>query len=367
LFSRRWILGSLSPAPLLLQRICAAPLRAVARPFSEVVQGIRIQDPYHWLEDDTSASRAFMAEEARYARGLLDRLPDRASFLERITKLTAGDMPGDKVQVANSRIFTFRRNAGSESMNLLVRDAPAARDRVLVDATKLGAAGANAGIDYLWNVSPDGRFVVFAYFENGSEELTIRVVNVDDGALLQDALSHVDMTDRSWAPDSSGFFYNRMAPGEGADKYNNNEVWFHRLRTPAAEDVLVLKAGMPGVEAPASDAPLVYAVPGSDYALGMFIRVGELIDSLYIAPLSHVLAGKAAWRPFATPDDGVLSATLWRDQVYAVVTRGAPRGRLVRTPAANANLATAPTVLPEAADFMIAVSTACTWKPATSD
>jgi len=363
LFNRRSILASLGAAPLLFGRARAAvaalrPPLAAARPYSEIEHGIRIDDPYRWLEEDSPASRAFIAEEAAYARAFLDRLPERAAFLRRITALTAGDMPGDKVQAAYGRIFTFRRNAGSESMNLLVRESPAAPDRVLVDATKLGPAGANAGIDYLWSVSPDGRFVVFAYFDNGSEELTIRVVNVESGALLPDALTHVDMTERSWAPDSSGFFYNRLAPGEGAEKYNNNGAWFHRLGTPAKDDALVLKGDMPGVDAPDSDAPLVFAVPESDYALGMFIRVGELIDSLYIAPLADAMAGRGRWQRFANPADGVLSATLWLDEVYAVVTKGAPRGRLVKAPAANANLATAQTVLPERADFMFSVSPA---------
>jgi prolyl oligopeptidase len=298
---------------------------------------------------------AALAEQSRYAHKFLEELPDGRAFSERIAALTSGDMAGDEIQSAGGRIFSFRRNGSSETMNLLVREGPESPDRVLVDADKLGPAGANAGLDYYWNASPDGRRVVFAFFENGSEELTLRVVDVDTGQLLADRIPHVDMSERSWAPDGSGFFYNRLSPGEGSEKYSNTGVWFHRLGTSPADDALALKAGMRGVDSPAEDGLIVQAVSGSQYVLGSFLHVGDIIDGLYIAPLADARAGRASWKRVAAKEDGVLSATLWRDQIYLVVTDGAEKGRLVRTPASNPNVRTAAPVVPELQDLMISV------------
>jgi prolyl oligopeptidase len=365
LISRRALMASTGAAFLLAGRraLAVRPIKAPlsrARPFSETVHGIRIDDPYRWMENDQDpAWKAALSEQSNYAKAFLDQLPDRRPFLERIATLTSGDMPGDEIQVANGRIFSFRRNGGSETMNLLVRDGPEGSDRMLVDAGKLGPAGANAGLDYYWNASPDGRHVVFAFFENGSEELTLRVVDVESGDLLPDVIDHVDMSERSWAPDGSGFFYNRLSPGEGSEKYNNTSIRFHRLGTFAADDILVLKAGMaPGIEALASDGPVVFAVPGSPYVLGLFLHVGDQIDSAYVAPLADALRGRLAWKRFAGKEDHVLSATLWRDQIYLVLTDRAERGRLVKTPASDPELSSAKEVVPELSDFMIGVSPA---------
>jgi prolyl oligopeptidase len=230
---------------------------------------------------------------------------------------------------------------------------------VLVDASKLGTGGATAGLDYYWNVSPDGRHLVFASFENGSEELTLRVVDVDSGELLPDTIPHVDMTERSWAPDGSGFFYNRLSPGQGSEKYENTGVWFHRLGTAPSGDVLAFKAGFSqGVEARASDGPVVRAVAGSDYALGFFLHVGNQIDSLFIAPLADAIAGRARWKKFAGADNGILSVTLFGDQIYLVTTDGAERGRLIGTPAAAPDIGTAREIVPQLDEFMIQAAAA---------
>jgi prolyl oligopeptidase len=363
--TRRALLGSAAAASLFRPRFALAapalkPPPSRARPFSETVHGVRIEDPYRWMEngDDPEWPKA-LAEQSAYSRTFLDDLSDRRAFLERIAALSSGDLPGDSVQAAAGRIFTFRRNGGSETMNLLVRDGPEGADRLLVDASKLDSGGATAGLDYYWNVSPDGRHVVFASFENGSEELTLRVVDVDSGKLLPDTIPHVDMTERSWAPDGSGFFYNRLSPGEGSDKYNNTGVWFHRLGTAPSEDVLAFKAGiLPGVEARASDGPIVRAVAGSSYALGFFLHVGNQIDSLYVAPLADAIAGRARWKRFSGAENGILSVTQFKDQIYLVTTKGAERGRLVRTPAAAPDIARAKEVVPELDDFMVEAAAA---------
>ena len=364
LISRRALIASIGASTILAGRPLFAAKRpnpppSWARPFVEHVHGIRIDDPYRWMEDSSDPKWApFLAEQEKYASWFLGSLPDRRSFATRIAALTAGDMPGDKVQVAGGRIFTFRRNDGSETMNLLVRDGPDGADRVLVDAGKLGQGGSHGGLDYYWNVSPDGRHVVFAYFQNGSEELTLRLVDVETGNFLPDTIDHVDMTLRSWAPDSSGFFYNRLSPGEGAEKYENTAVWFHRLGTPFSADVLALKAGVGGVDAPVSDSPQLQAVAGSRYALAMFLQVGDVIDYAYVAPLADALAGRAQWKKLATKQDKLLAATQWGDQLYAVLTDRGGKGRVVKTPAANPDLKTAKEVVPELDDFIISVGAA---------
>lgn len=364
LISRRALIASVCATSICAGRsvLAALPLkspRSRARPFSEIIHGMRIDDPYRWMEKASDpAWPAALAEQSRYSHDFLGHLPRRRLFVERIAALSSGDTPSEQVQAGGGRIFTFRRSRGSATMNLFVRDDLAGDDRLLVDAATLGPPTSAIGIDYFWLASPNGKHVLFATLENGSEELTMRVVDVDSGTLLPDRIDRVDMVDRSWAPDGTGFFYNRLSPGTGAKKYERTSIWFHRLGTAPTADLLVLQAGQPGVEAKDSEAPVVHAAAGSNYVLGSFLGVGNTIEWLYVARLEDAIAGRPSWKRFGGKAEGILSATLWRDQVYAVVTDRTERGRLVTIPAADPVMASAREVVPEIEDFMTYASAA---------
>jgi prolyl oligopeptidase len=67
----------------------------------------------------------------------------------------------------------------------------------------------------------------------------------------------------------------------------------------------------------------------------------------FIAPLADVLAGKAKWISFADFDDEVTDLELDGENLYLLVNKGSPRGRIVKTSAAAPNIATGAVVVPQ--------------------
>ncbi|MBA3896677.1 MAG: S9 family peptidase [Sphingomonadaceae bacterium] len=68
---------------------------------------------------------------------------------------------------------------------------------------------------------------------------------------------------------------------------------------------------------------------------------------LYVAPVSDAMAGNAKWTEVATFADETTAAELIGDDLYLLVNKGTPRGRLVRTSASAPNLSTATVVVPQ--------------------
>src|SRR5437879_3995278 len=69
----------------------AAPPRTPQKPVTDVYHGVKVLDPYRWLEDGKNpAVRKWSNEQNAFARSVLDHLPGRASIRERLQKLYEG-------------------------------------------------------------------------------------------------------------------------------------------------------------------------------------------------------------------------------------------------------------------------------------
>lgn len=205
--------------------------------------GTAIVDPYRWLEGDTRRHpevAAWVRAQDDLARSHLADLPGRERFRQRLAalfdhaRLTAPEKRGN--------LYFFTRNPGLENQALLVvREGAEGADRTLVDPNAWSDDGTIALAE--WAVSENGRYLAFAMQEDGSDWRTIRVLDVEHGSILPDALSWVRFTAIAWARDGSGFFYSRFPepPGENAfgAPLAGHSIHFHMLGTPQAEDRLV--------------------------------------------------------------------------------------------------------------------------------
>jgi prolyl oligopeptidase len=104
--------------------------------------------------------------------------------------------------------------------------------------------------------SGDGTHLAFSIQEGGTDWRTIRVLDIESGATLDDEIRWARFTNIAWVKDGSGFFYSRnpepkedaafVAPALG------HAVYFHRLGTPQSEDKLI--------RAPEAEYPLIHTV-----------------------------------------------------------------------------------------------------------
>ena len=205
--------------------------------------GVKIADPYRVFEDpDAAETRAFVAAQNAVARKFLDAVPARdeiAARLEALWNYERYSVPS----LFAGRLF-YSRNDGLENQAVFyVQPATGGPPRMLIDPNAMSREGTVA----LGFTSPsaDGRRVAYGLTAAGSDWTTIRVLDVDSGKDLPDELRWVKFSGAEWTRDGKGFFYSRFPePVAGSPKdapTYHQKLYFHRVGTSQAEDVLVFE------------------------------------------------------------------------------------------------------------------------------
>jgi prolyl oligopeptidase len=207
----------------------------------DTYHGHQVPDPYRWLEDpDSPETKAWVAAQNRVTFGYLERLPDRARFKERLTRLWNYERFGIPYQRGGRYFYT--RNDGLQSQSvLLVAESLTASPRELVDTNRLSSDGTVALSD--WSASEDGRYLAYGLASAGSDWLQWKVKDVATGQDRTDQLNWVKFSGVSWTPDGRGFYYSRYdEPKKGEELTGTNfyqKLCYHRLGDPQAKDDVV--------------------------------------------------------------------------------------------------------------------------------
>jgi prolyl oligopeptidase len=363
-------LGSLPAAlPLLPLSARAATLPAglpVARkqPVTETLWGEEIVDPYRWMENPKDAEwESFMKGQAAYARRVLDSIPGRKALYERVTQLSGGvPIPSAPQMAANGRLFYQLRPAGANQFKLYMRDRVNAPEKLLIDPSTLrGPNDVHMSLDW-WVASPDGRFVVYGLSPAGSENSIAQILEVDTLKVLPERIDRTQYAGASWLPDSSGFFFNRLAEGAklGAqDYYMDSVAWLHRLGSDPKGDQRVLSRGQfAGVPLERNEFPYVTADPSSRYVVATVAGGVRRENPLYVATLESVVGGQPQWRKVCDVADEVTAFAFRGDELFLQTTRNAANAKVLKTSLSAPDIARAATVVPDGQAVIEAIAVA---------
>lgn len=206
--------------------------------------GIPVADPYRWLENDVRNDKEvadWVAAQNRVTNAYLATLPGREAFRTRIKQLF--DYERFSPPVKKGGRYFYMRNSGLQNQSVLyVRDRLDGEGRVLIDPNGWSKDGATALSE--WSPSEDGRFILYAIQDGGTDWRTARVLDVATGKDTGDSVHGMKFAlSASWAKDGSGFFYARY-PDPPADARfqalnENHRIYFHKLGTPESADTLV--------------------------------------------------------------------------------------------------------------------------------
>ncbi|BBD00948.1 MULTISPECIES: prolyl oligopeptidase family serine peptidase [Sphingobium] len=205
--------------------------------------GVKVADPYRWLENDLRADpavRDWVDRENSLTRRYLDDLPGRDALKGRIQALLSHGrftVP----RKAGGRYF-YGYNRGLENQTpLYVREGLTGPQRLLLDPNGWAKDGASALAE--WVPSPDGRTLAYAVQEAGSDWRTLQLIDVDSGKPLDDRVQWVKFSQIAWDGRAEGFFYSRFAAPQDGEAYQsanqNQQLYYHRVGTDQAQDQLI--------------------------------------------------------------------------------------------------------------------------------
>lgn len=202
--------------------------------------GVKVTDPYRWLEDTDSAdTKAWVEEENKLTFGYLEQIPYRTAIRERMTKLW--NFERFTVPQQQGGRYFYQHNNGLQNQNvLLVAESLNAEPRVLLDPNGLSSDGtvALAGTAY----TDDGKLLAYGTAASGSDWEEWHVRDVSTGKDLPDLIKWVKFSGASWTKDGKGFYYSRYDEPKGTALRDTNyfqKLYYHTLGTAQSEDKLI--------------------------------------------------------------------------------------------------------------------------------
>ena len=202
--------------------------------------GIDISDPYRWLENPQAVEvQTWVKAQNELTENFLSEMPNRQLVHERLTTLWnyARYTPPMK---RGSRYF-FQKNDGLQNQPILyVQESLESEAIPVIDPNTFSEDGTVALLTQAYG--DDGRLLAYGLSESGSDWQKIYIRNLITGHEYDDVIQWTKFSQVAWLKDGSGFFYGRYpAPGEMPDAppSTHHRVYFHKLGTPQAEDVLV--------------------------------------------------------------------------------------------------------------------------------
>jgi prolyl oligopeptidase len=313
---------------------------------TDTYHGEAVTEDYRWLEDGKDpAVRAWSLDQLKVTRGMLDALPLRESLKARFKDLYGTAPVRYYGFYDRGGFFAMKRQPPRNQPYLVVMKSAGdvKSERVLLDPLVINEKGTTA-ID--WYVpSLDGRYVAVSLSDNGSEDGSAHVYEVSTGRKLADVVPRVQWPtgggSLTWDEKATGFYYTRYPqgserPAEDANFYQ--QVYFHKLGTPASSDAYVIGKEFPRI----AETELTSTRDGR-YVLASVANGDGGEFAFYLKDP----AGK--WTRVADHADKVRRIELGLDgKLYALSLKDAPRGKVLTLPMAKPDLASAKVLVPQA-------------------
>jgi prolyl oligopeptidase len=320
----------------------------------DTYHGVRVADPYRWLEDDSSAeTSAWIDAENKVTFPYLERIAYRKHFQDRVKQLN--DYAKYSAPSHKGPYFFFSKNEGLQNQSVLfIQKGFAGTPQVLIDPNTWSQDGTVRLAAFA--PSQDAKYAVYGISKSGSDWQEYHVMELATKKTLSDKIEWVKVSGVAWQGD--GFFYSRYpAPAEGKEKASINEnhlVYFHRVGTPQSADAMVYED-----RANPQRFHILDTTEDERFALLSISERGKGKDgnALFVRDLSRNAREFTPVIPTIS-DDSFSVIDNVGDALLVETNRGAPNWRVVLIDPKQPAESNWKTVLPERAEPIAGVSTA---------
>lgn len=200
--------------------------------------GVKVTDPYRWLEDDRSKeTAAWVQEQNKLTFSYLDKIPFRNKIKDRLSKIW--NFEKQSAPFKKGEYYFYYKNDGMQNQSVLyVKKGLTGTERVLIDPNQLSKEGL-ISLNGL-NISKDAKYLAYSISKAGSDWNEIYVMEIESGKTLKDKIEWVKFSSIAFKKD--GFYYSKYDVPVGSELSNKNEyhkIYFHKIGTEQSTDVLI--------------------------------------------------------------------------------------------------------------------------------
>lgn len=288
--------------------------------------GTKVTDSYRWLEDDMSAETAeWVKAQNKTTYGYLEQIPYRDKIKSRLADLLDYEKVG--MPFIEGDYSYFYKNDGLQNQYVLYRQKGDEAAEVFLDPNAFSEDGtvSLASIEF----TEDGSHAVYLISEGGSDWRKARVIDTKTKEVIETELVDIKFSGLSWVG-NEGFYYSSYDKPKGSElsaKTDQHKLYYHKLGTAQAEDILVFGG---------TDVEKHRYVSGEVTKDGKYLLVSAAVSTsgnkLFIKDLTKDNAPLVAVVDNTDSDTYMVSSD--GDDLLFVTNMDAPNKRVVK---ANAN------------------------------
>jgi prolyl oligopeptidase len=311
--------------------------------------GVKVPDPYRWLEDaDSEQTKAWVEAENKLTFDYLSHIPSRDRIKRRVTQLWNYEKFG--VPDKEGGRYFFAKNTGLQNQSVIFTTPSLDQTpKELLDPNKLSADGTVALDSFA--VCDSGQYMAYGLQTSGSDWVEWHVRDVATGVDLPDHLKWSKFSGASWTKDGKGFFYSAYdAPNEKTQLQAANyfhKLYYHAVGEEQSKDTLIYERKdqkewlFNGSVTDDGKYLIINVSQGTEQKNRVFYR--SLADGLTASPVVELLRDADARYQFAGNQGAVF---------YFVTDREAPRGRLVAIDTTKAGPPVLQEIVPQALETL---------------
>lgn len=201
--------------------------------------GTKVQDPYHWLEDDRAEdTKEWVQREVKFTQNYLSKIPFREDLKNQLRemwnyeKISAPFKEGDFIY--------YYKNNGLQAQAVLYRKDKSGKEEVFLDPNQFSKEGTTSLATLSFNKK--GTLAAYSISEGGSDWNKIIVIDAITKQQIDGPLQDVKFSGIAWQGDN-GFYYSSYDKPKGSElsaKTDTHKVYFHQLGTPQTQDRLII-------------------------------------------------------------------------------------------------------------------------------
>ena len=318
--------------------VAPATVPAPVRDVTELMHGVTVHDPYRYMESIKDPEvQTWLRAQGDVTRQTLDRIDLRARLLQRIEEVSiaTGDSLSNIVRMPGDRVYYLKRPRTERQFKLMMRVGLAGAEQVLVDPeVEAKRTGVPHAINY-FTPAWDGQHVAYGMSSGGSEDASLRILNINTGKLVGAPIPRVHDALVSWLPDSRSLTYNQLKaarPGASESEYYlDSRVMWLKLGAPASKAVAVFGPTVTkNLGLARLDVARIMFAPDSRWMIARTTDTTLPEGLLFVAKAADLGKPDVAWTQISGYADQITDVALKADHLYLLTHRDAPRNRVLK-------------------------------------